>query len=237
MENLIIITPVKDSLNTTKETIRSLRKANTHNIPYYIFDDYSSDDTRKWLMANQKKYDYKVIHLKDHTDSPSPNYKTTLKLAQKMALDKGAGLVIIESDVLATEEIIEKLNNLSKELPNTGLIGAVTVNNDGEINFPYTHIKEDMPDIITSKNSLSFCCTLLTNNFLRRFDFNDLSEKKHWYDVHISKGSLAMGFKNYVIKNAPVIHQPHSSRPWKHEKYSNPIRYYFKKFFLRRDKI
>lgn len=237
MKDVIIITPVKDSLDTTIETIRSLREVNTHNIPYYIFDDYSSDETRKWLVENEKKYSYKVIQLKDHTDSPSPNYKTTLKLAQELALSKNAGMVIVESDVIASEEVIEKLNKLSKELPDAGLIGAVTVNDKGEINFPYNHIKEGMPDIIVSKKRLSFCCTMLTNKFIKEFDFNKLSEKKHWYDVHISKNSLALGFKNYLIKDTPVIHRPHSSRPWKNEKYTSPIRYYIKKYILLRDKI
>jgi hypothetical protein len=40
-----------------------------------------------------------------------------------------------------------------------------------------------------------------------------------------------------VVFESPVIHKPHSSRPWKLLKYSNPLSYYLQKLLKRRDKI
>jgi len=46
-----------------------------------------------------------------------------------------------------------------------------------------------------------------------------------------------LGFKNYLMTSLPVLHIPHSSRPWKHLKYTNPLKYYWKKLTEKRDKI
>ena len=64
--------------------ISSLR-ADSQDIPYFIFDDFSSKETRRWLEENSARFGYKVIGLEKHTKKSSPNYRTTLILAQKMA--------------------------------------------------------------------------------------------------------------------------------------------------------
>ncbi|MCF6319273.1 MAG: hypothetical protein L3J83_08355 [Proteobacteria bacterium] len=92
-------------------------------------------------------------------------------------------------------------------------------------------------EIINTNHSLSFCCTLLNENFLALYDFKSLSSKKHWFDVFISRRSKKLGFNNYLAKNLEVVHLPHSSRPWKRLKYSNPNKYYLYKFLKRRDRI
>ncbi|EPR69845.1 hypothetical protein ADICYQ_1179 [Cyclobacterium qasimii M12-11B] len=46
-----------------------------------------------------------------------------------------------------------------------------------------------------------------------------------------------MGFENYILPDLPVWHRPHASRPWKQLKYKNPVLYYFRKWFLGKDKI
>jgi hypothetical protein len=233
---LIIITPVKDSLNTTRETIKHIFNSDG-DFPYYIFNDLSSEETEGFLQSHQKEFKYTLINLQDHVDTPSPNYRTVLKMARKMALDAGAHLLIVESDVMVKSDTIPELMKLAEELDNPGMIGSVTVNEKGEINFPYLHIKGSDPDIYVTDRSLSFCCTLLTNPFLAKVDFEDLDNEKDWYDVHISKRSRKLGFNNFIVKKLPVVHKPHSSRPWKQEKYSNPIKYYLKKIFLGRDRI
>ena len=48
--------------------------------------------------------------------------------------------------------------------------------------------------------------------------------------------SFAVGFYILQISN-PVLHKPHSSRPWKQLKYKNPLLYYWRKLTQRRDKI
>jgi hypothetical protein len=65
----------------------------------------------------------------------------------------------------------------------------------------------------------------------------ELSAKKDWFDIHISRQSKKLGFKNYLIREQGVLHLPHSSRPWKQLKYSNPLKYYFHKLFSHRDRI
>jgi hypothetical protein len=72
---------------------------------------------------------------------------------------------------------------------------------------------------------------------LRQFNFGELPSEKDWYDIYISRRSKKMGFHNYLAKGIEVVHQPHSSRPWKLLKYSNPVKYYFYKYLKKRDRI
>lgn len=236
MSDLIVITPVKDSLDTTIKTIDSVLLAKG-SFSYYIFDDFSNEETADYLDKDAASQGYQVIHLKDHVTSPSPNYRTTLIMAQQKALQNKVDLIIVESDVIVAPETLDGLCALAESLDQPGLVGSVTTDDQGMINFPYLHIKSDDPEVVLTKRSLSFCCTLITQKFLKAFDFNLLANEKDWFDVAISKKSRSLGFKNYVIKKLPVLHQPHSSRPWKQEKYSNPIRYYLKKLFFKRDRI
>ena len=237
MKNPTLITPVKDSLKTTRAII-SLLRGNNQEIPYFIFDDFSSKETRRWLEENAIKYGYKVIGLEKHTEKSSPNYRTTLLVAQKIAIENNSHLASVESDVVAENETILGLTKLADELPDAGLVGSVTVDEHGEINFPYTYATAiDKPSIFASAKTVSFCCTIISLRLLEQFDFNDLPLKMDWFDVYISRKSRQLGFSNYVVKNLPVVHKPHSSRPWKHLKYKNPILYYLKKFILRRDRI
>ena len=233
---LLVITPVKDSLNTTTKTIHSIHQSEGA-FNYLVFDDFSDQETADYLDNHAASLGYQVIHLKDHINTPSPNYRTTLIMAQKQALEEKVDLIIVESDVMVTPETLTGLSALARSLDRPGMVGSVTTDEQGTINFPYLHIKKDDPEVILTQRSLSFCCTLITYDFLERFDFNQLANEKDWYDVAISKKSRSLGFKNYVIKRLPVLHQPHSSRPWKHEKYSNPIKYYLKKIFFKRDRI
>ncbi len=237
MKNLILITPVKDSLKITREVIHSLRSENT-DIPYYIFDDYSSRETKRWLEENSSRYGYTIVNLEKHVRKSPPNYRTTLIMARQLALEKKSNLAIVESDVYASHETILSLNKKAEELTDAGLVGAVTVDSSGEINFPYNYATAiDKPLIFASAKSVSFCCTIMSYQFLKKFDFNELPQKMDWFDVYISKKSRQMGFSNYVVKSLPVLHKPHSSRPWKHLKYKNPILYYLKKLIKRRDRI
>jgi len=207
-------------------------------IPYFVFDDFSSRETRRWLEENSVAFGYKVIGLEKYTNKTSPNYRTTLILAQKIALENGANLAIVESDVFARNETILGLNKLAEELTDAGMVGSVTIDNTGEINFPYTYAAAiDKPSIFASAKSLSFCCTILTLRMLEKFDFNELPQNLDWFDVFISRKSRLLGFGNYVVKDLPVIHKPHSSRPWKQLKYKNPVLYYLKKIINHRDRI
>ena len=209
----LIIMPVKDSLETAEQAIRAI-VASGHNV--CVYDDYSSDENAARLDA-----------LRD-------DYRWVLNTAQREAIEKNQDLVIVESDVIVKEGTISRLQQaISKGV---GMVAAVTVNEEGEVNFPYEYARKIQQDGSCSKR-FSFCCTLLTNAFLKAYSFEQLDPTKNWYDVHISHMSRQLGFENILQISNPVLHKPHSSRPWKQLKYKNPLLYYWRKFSQRLDKI
>jgi hypothetical protein len=236
MPEAIIITPVKDSLNTTNLTIKAVSGAKG-DFEYFVFNDFSQPETKQFLEEAKNEYRFQLIHLEDITSTPSPNYKLVLEIAQKIALEKNCPLIIIESDVVIQPDTLTGLIAILKSKIRPGLIGAITVDQNGNYNFPYTFEKRKSTEIVNTSHSLSFCCTLISFEFLQLFDFKTLSQNKDWFDVYISRQSKKMGFSNYLAKRIEVLHLPHSSRPWKHLKYSRPVLYYFNKIFYKRDRI
>jgi hypothetical protein len=87
MPEAIIITPVKDSLETLKLTVEAISKSEG-DFEYYIFNDFSQAKTKQFIDNNTSVYNFNTIHLEDITNTPSPNYKLVLQMAQKMALEK-----------------------------------------------------------------------------------------------------------------------------------------------------
>lgn len=236
MPEAIIITPVKDSLHTTNRTIKAISEAKG-DFEYHIFNDFSQPETREFLEQAKVKYGFQLTHLEDITKNPSPNYKLVLEIAQSIALNKKCPLIIIESDVVIKPDTLTEMFSVLKSKPKSGLIGAITVDETGNYNFPYTFEKIKNSDILNTSHSLSFCCTLISQELLKEFDFKILSQNKDWFDVFISRQSKKMGYNNYLAKGVEVVHLPHSSRPWKHLKYKRPLLYYFNKLFYKRDRI
>ncbi len=236
MPEAIIITPVKDSISTTSLTIKAIAELKG-DFEYYIFNDFSQPETKLFLENAKEKSGFHLIHLEDITTNPSPNYKIVLEKAQEMALAKKCPLIIVESDVVVKPDTLAGLINILRSKPNPGLIGAITVDQSGNYNFPYTFEKIRSNETVNTSHSLSFCCTLISPEFLQKFDFKTLSQKKDWFDVYISHQSKKLGFNNYLAKGLEVLHLPHSSRPWKHLKYTKPLLYYFNKIFHNRDRI
>ena len=232
----IIITPVKDSLDTVRLTVEAISKAKG-NFEYIIYNDFSKKETKNYLEEHQSEFGYNLVHLEDITNHPSPNYKTVLKLARNMAVEASIPLIIVESDVIVKKDTISELIKLSRRLTKPGLIGSITTDTEGHYNFPYASEKKLDKGISETRRSLSFCCTLISTEFMKVYDFSELSGKKDWFDIYISRQSRKSGFKNYLIRRLPVVHLPHSSRPWKQLKYTNPIRYYFYKLIKKRDRI
>ena len=226
-----IVMPVKDSIQTAEKAIRAI-VASGHTLT--VYDDYSTAETAARLNELQAELKIRVIHISDHLDHPSPNYRWVLIQAQREAIEKKQHLVIIESDVIIRPDTISRLQQAVQD--KIGMVAAVTVNEAGEINFPYEyarHTKEDRP----CKKRFSFCSTLLTYALLQAYDFEQLDPSKNWYDVTISHQSLQLGFENMLQISNRVLHLPHSSRPWKKLKYTNPLLYYWRKFTQGRDKI
>lgn len=236
MAEVLVITPVKNSIDTTLDTARAIAASDVP-VRHVIFNDFSTAETKVSLEENKSKIGFELIHIEELTDHPSPNYKLVLQLAQQMALDGGMPLLVVESDVVIKPETISSLLSFQRNNAKSGLVGSVTVDDKGVVNFPYLKFKEAKDPIIRTQRSLSFCCTLFTLEFLNSFDFKGLDEAKDWYDTFISKKSIELGFENAVLMNAPVWHRPHASRPWKQLKYKNPLKYYFLKFWKGLDKI
>ena len=227
----LIIMPVKDSLDTAEQAIRAI-VASGHTL--CVYDDYSTDENAARLDALRNELGIRVVHIREVLDHPSPNYRWVLITAQREALDKGQHLIIVESDVIVRPDTIARMQEALTD--KTGMVAAVTVDEAGKINFPYEYAQKLHEDGPCSKR-FSFCCTLLTKAFLGAYDFEQLDPEKNWYDVHISHMALKLGFVNVLQISNPVVHKPHSSRPWKQLKYTNPIMYYWRKLTQRRDKI
>ncbi|HMR18862.1 MAG TPA: hypothetical protein PKA53_06160 [Sphingobacterium sp.] len=232
----IVITPVKNSLANTMATIKAIKKS-LGSFLYLVYDDFSDEYVSEALKNNADKLDYNYIHLSKLTDTPSPNYITVLLDAQQKAVENRLPLIIVESDIEVEYDTFQRLLSFCEHNTAVGMVGAITVDYKKEINFPYLKFKDKKKEPIMTDRSLSFCCTLLTKEFLEKFNFKNLQKGKDWYDTSISYASLEHGFKNYVLLDTPVLHKPHGSRPWKQLKYTNPIKYYWLKFIKGRDKI
>lgn len=236
MYEALVITPVKDSLQTTTETIQSIRKS-AGNFLYCVYNDFSTDETTQALKSLSIEHQFELINLAEITNTPSPNYRLVLQMAQEKALELGLPLIIVESDVEVEENTLGELVRQSGQLADCGMVGAVTLDREGKINFPYLNFRNTKKDIVKTSHSLSFCCTLLTTALLTKYDFKTLSAEKHWFDVSISRKSIQLGLNNYLWVAGGVLHKPHGSRPWKQLKYTNPLKYYYQKLTKRLDRI
>lgn len=238
MKSLHIITPVKDSIDTTIDTIKAIMSSDI-KVPftYTIYNDFSTPENTQRLEKASKEYGFQLVNLSDLTDHPSPNYLLVLQKTQKEAIEANAGLLIVESDVTVQKDTLQALFDGAIERKDCGMAAAVTIDENGDINFPYLYAKGRKPQVYDEKKRFSFCCTLLTPTFLKAFDFHLLDPTKNWFDVTISHESIHKGFHNYLFINLPVLHRPHGSRPWKQLKYTNPLKYYWLKFTKGLDKI
>ncbi|MBR1803417.1 MAG: glycosyltransferase family 2 protein [Muribaculaceae bacterium] len=238
MKELHIITPVKDSIDTTMETINAIM-ASRLNWPhtFTIYNDFSTPENTARLTQVAREKKFSLINLSDLTSHPSPNYLLVLQEAQRKALAADAGLLIVESDVIVAPDTLQRLADEANQRAQCGIAAAVTVDDDGRINYPYLYAQGSENQVIDNRKHCSFCCSLLTPALLQAFDFGTLDPSKNWYDVTISHASLKLGLKNYLFTTLPVVHHPHASRPWKLLKYKNPLKYYWRKFTRGLDKI
>lgn len=238
MKRIHIITPVKDSIDSTLDTVRAIMSSDI-KVPftYTIYNDFSTPENTLRLEEASKEYGFQLVNLSDLTDHPSPNYLLVLQKTQQEAIEAEAGLLIVESDVKVQPNTLQSLFDGAIERKDCGMAAAITTDESGAINFPYLYAKGRKPKVYDEKKRFSFCCTLLTLDYLKAFDFHQLDASKNWFDVTISHESLNKGFHNYLFINLPVLHRPHGSRPWKQLKYTNPLKYYWLKFTKGLDKI
>lgn len=238
MRPLHIITPVKDSIDSTIQTVKAILASQiARPYTYTIYNDFSTPENTALLEQYSKELGFELVNLADITTTPSPNYLLVLQRCQALALEAGADLLIVESDVVVRPDTLQKLSDGADRYDNCGIAAAVTVDDQGVINYPYEYAKGREGEDYAVKRHCSFCCSLLTNRLLTAYDFKTLNPEKHWFDVTISQQSRALGFENYLFASLPVIHRPHASRPWKQLKYTNPLKYYWIKFTKGFDKI
>ena len=236
MKKLLIITPVKDSIELTEKTIRSvMNSVNRDAFDYVVYDDFSTEENACRLDDLSSELGFRVVHLRDVLNTPSPNYRSVLQMAQQEAINDDCHLVIVESDVVVDSVTFQRLESEVRD--DVGLVAAVTVDENGDVNFPYLFARKWKNRNVETKKRFSFCCTLLTNNFLKSYSFTSLDPTKNWYDVFISHKSIELGFQNILQMTNRVVHRPHSSRPWKLLKYTNPLKYYWIKYTKGFDKI
>lgn len=238
MNCIHIITPVKDSVELTLQTAESVLKSEiTVPFSYTVYNDFSTDENTERLKDASLKMGFELVNLSGITSHPSPNYLLVLQMAQEKAIKAGAALLIVESDVIVKKHTLQTLFDGAQSLKKCGIAAAVTVDENEAVNYPYLYAKDWKQGILPVKKHLSFCCSLLTNDFLHTFNFHSLNPEKNWFDVTISHKSLEKGFVNYLFTDLTVWHRPHGSRPWKQLKYTNPMKYYWLKFTKRPDKI
>lgn len=238
MKCIHIITPVKDSIELTLQTAEAIMASHLQTpFVYTIYNDFSTPENTARLEEASGKLGFELINLSDITEHPSPNYLLVLQMAQQRALKEEAALIIVESDVTVRENTLQDLFNGALQRKDCGIAAAVTVDENGNINYPYLFAKGRENQVFPEKKHCSFCCSLLTLGFLKTFDFHQLDPEKNWHDVTISHQSLKEGFRNYLFTTLPVWHRPHSSRPWKQLKYKNPLKYYWLKYTKGLDKI
>lgn len=238
MKSLYIVTPVKDSIESTIQTIKAVL-ASDIRVPYTytVYNDNSTAENTALLEQYSKELGFNLINIADLTDHPSPNYLLVLQRSRRIAIEQDAGFVLVESDVVVDKGTLQGLFDGAQEREDCAIAASVTVDDSGQINYPYEYARGHEGECYAVKKHCSFCCSLLTPKFLTRMNFDELDPTKHWYDVQISHEALALGFQNYLFANLPVIHRPHQSRPWKQLKYTNPLKYYWIKFTKGFDKI
>lgn len=236
-DQLHIIMPVKDSLEIAEKAICAIVDSG-HSL--CVYDDNSLPENAQRLDEIATEKHIQVVHVSSLTDHPSPNYRLVLQQSQQQALIENKHLLIVESDVIIKANTLNRM--LEEVQEGVGMVAAVTVDEQGEYNFPYHYLRRLRyrflsKKTIDTKKRFSFCCTLLTNELLKNADFQLLDPTKNWYDVTISHWSIALGLRNMLMLGNPVLHLPHSSRPWKRLKYTHPLRYYWRKITQRLDKI
>lgn len=238
--------PVKDSLETTRDAIQCLYQSTLQDWHFTLYNDFSSPENTEELKRLAVSYGFELVNWEEHTSHPSPNYLLTLQHAQAAAIGNDVPLVIVESDVLVRPDTLQRLLDAANQygagaedadLSKIGMVAAVTEDEEGNVNFPYLFARNWKKKPCFTEKRFSFCCTLLSLPFLKAYSFTLLNPEKNWFDVTISHQSIEMGFRNLLLMDSAVLHKPHSSRPWKQLKYTNPLKYYFLKLFLKRDKI
>ena len=101
MKCLHIITPVKDSIDSTLETVKAIMESDIL-VPftYTVYNDFSTEENTHRLEEAARQWNFRLVNLSDLTDHPSPNYLLVLQTAQKEAIEADAGLLGLNPEII-----------------------------------------------------------------------------------------------------------------------------------------
>ena len=152
MKQIHIITPVKDSIELTLQTIESVLGSQCQvPIHYTVYNDFSTPENSARLTEAAARMGFELIHLAELTDHPSPNYLLVLQKTRREALEADAALCIVESDVTVAKDTLQRLYDEAVSRPDCGIAASVTVDEQGEINYPYLYARGRENQIIDNK--------------------------------------------------------------------------------------
>ena len=134
MKSIHIITPVKDSIDSTLETVKAIM-ASKFTVPfsYTIYNDFSTPENTKRLEEVARQYGFNLVNLSDLTNHPSPNYLLVLQRVQQECIQQDAAMLIVESDVVVQPHTLQSLYDGALEREDCAIAASVTVNDAGEI--------------------------------------------------------------------------------------------------------
>ena len=89
MKQLHIITPVKDSIESTLRTIDAVLDSEI-NVPftYTIYNDFSTPENTALLENKAQHLGFQLVNLSDLTQHPSPNYLLVLQRERELCLQE-----------------------------------------------------------------------------------------------------------------------------------------------------
>ena len=138
MTGMHIITPVKDSIDSTLQTVRAVLASRiTVPFTYTVYNDFSTPENTARLEQAAREMGFRLVNLSDITTHPSPNYLLVLQRTQQEAVEAGAALVIVESDVEVRPDTLQGLYDGAAARPDCAIAASVTVDAEGTINYPY----------------------------------------------------------------------------------------------------
>lgn len=92
MKCLHIITPVKDSIDSTLETVKAIMESDIL-VPftYTVYNDFSTEENTHRLEEAARQWNFRLVNLSDLTDHPLPTiywcYKQHKKKPSKQMQD------------------------------------------------------------------------------------------------------------------------------------------------------
>ena len=134
MKELHIITPVKDSIDSTLVTVKAVLDSHlTMPHTYTVYNDFSTPENTLRLEQAAADMGFRLVNLSDLTQHPSPNYLLVLQRTQREAIEADAALCIVESDVVVNPDTLQKLYDGALQHSDCGIAASVTVDDEGEI--------------------------------------------------------------------------------------------------------